>query len=108
MTGIPEGAQLSEDGSWWWDGQEWQPVPASAGSESGGAGDEGDVGQSAEVTAEELQSVGDNEASPAPRDLLTARLMPYFQPNGDDVPDDDSGAELDAALDEDEFTGEVG
>ena len=27
MTDVPEGAQLSEDGQWWWDGQEWQPVP---------------------------------------------------------------------------------
>lgn len=24
---IPEGAQLSDDGQWWWDGQDWQPVP---------------------------------------------------------------------------------
>jgi hypothetical protein len=24
---VPEGAQLSEDGSYWWDGSDWQPVP---------------------------------------------------------------------------------
>ena len=23
---IPEGAERSPDGHWWWDGQEWQPV----------------------------------------------------------------------------------
>ena len=27
MAEVPEGAQLSDDGQWWWDGQDWQPVP---------------------------------------------------------------------------------
>jgi hypothetical protein len=27
MTEVPEGAQRSDDGQWWWDGQDWQPVP---------------------------------------------------------------------------------
>ena len=26
MTNVPDGAQLSEDGAWWWDGADWQPV----------------------------------------------------------------------------------
>src|SRR4051794_31077210 len=26
MTAVPQDAQLSEDGHWWWDGNEWQPV----------------------------------------------------------------------------------
>ncbi|TDV35319.1 hypothetical protein [Actinophytocola oryzae] len=26
MSGIPEGAQVSEDGHWWWDGSAWQAV----------------------------------------------------------------------------------
>jgi hypothetical protein len=30
MTEAPEGAQLSDDGQWWWDGQDWQPVPQVA------------------------------------------------------------------------------
>jgi hypothetical protein len=36
---MPAGAQLSEDGQWWWDdsGQQWQPV-AGAGDASGGQG----------------------------------------------------------------------
>lgn len=25
-TGQPADAQLSEDGQWWWDGADWQPV----------------------------------------------------------------------------------
>jgi hypothetical protein len=26
VTQMPEGTQYSEDGQWWWDGQEWQAV----------------------------------------------------------------------------------
>jgi hypothetical protein len=26
VTDVPEGAQRSEDGQWWWDGEQWQPV----------------------------------------------------------------------------------
>lgn len=37
MSEVPEGAQLSEDGFWWWDGQEWQPVPQEG---TGGAADD--------------------------------------------------------------------
>lgn len=33
---VPEGAQLSEDGNYWWDGAEWQSVPSGDG---GGGGD---------------------------------------------------------------------
>ncbi len=33
---VPEGAQLSEDGNYWWDGAEWQAVPSGA---AGGGGD---------------------------------------------------------------------
>jgi hypothetical protein len=37
---VPEGAQLSDDGYYWWDGEQWQPVdqessdPAAAGASS--------------------------------------------------------------------------
>jgi hypothetical protein len=33
-TEMPADAQLSEDGQWWWDGSQWQPVPAGGGSGS--------------------------------------------------------------------------
>ncbi|TDV40387.1 hypothetical protein [Actinophytocola oryzae] len=28
---VPDGAQLSEDGKYWWDGSDWQPVPEDGG-----------------------------------------------------------------------------
>ena len=38
MTAIPHDAQLSEDGNWWWDGHQWQPVgPQDGGQEQGSA-----------------------------------------------------------------------
>jgi hypothetical protein len=33
---VPDGAQLSEDGKYWWDGADWQPVPEDGGGTDGG------------------------------------------------------------------------
>jgi hypothetical protein len=30
MTQMPTGAPLSDDGQWWWDGSQWQPVEGAA------------------------------------------------------------------------------
>jgi hypothetical protein len=35
MTDVPQDAPRSEDGQWWWDGSQWQPI--SGGASSGGA-----------------------------------------------------------------------
>jgi hypothetical protein len=38
MSNVPDGAPLSEDGQWWWDGNDWQPIdgqPQSSSAESG-------------------------------------------------------------------------
>lgn len=32
---MPAGAQLSDDGNYWWDGAEWQPVQSGEGSDGG-------------------------------------------------------------------------
>jgi hypothetical protein len=50
MTAIPEGAQLSDDGSYWWDGADWQPV------DQGGQGDQG--GQDATTEQGQLSDDG--------------------------------------------------
>jgi hypothetical protein len=42
MSNIPEGAQRSDDGQWWWDGQQWQPVHDGGGAKEQAAdGDRG-------------------------------------------------------------------
>jgi len=51
MTKMPDGATLSDDGYYWWDGTDWQPVDTGTSSGS----DAGDTG-SAEPTA-----AGDDE-----------------------------------------------
>jgi hypothetical protein len=33
MSEIPSGAQFSDDGQFWWDGSDWQPVPSTEGGE---------------------------------------------------------------------------
>src|SRR5580765_5106683 len=37
MSDVPEGAQLSEDGRWWWDGSQWVAI----GDGGDGAGQDG-------------------------------------------------------------------
>jgi hypothetical protein len=32
MTDIPQDAPRSEDGQWWWDGSQWQPISGAANS----------------------------------------------------------------------------
>jgi hypothetical protein len=49
MTQVPSGAQLSDDGQWWWDGTQWQPVPA--GGETATQGGTGDPASGAASTA---------------------------------------------------------
>jgi hypothetical protein len=37
MTVMPADAPRSDDGQWWWDGTQWQPVPDGAGAGTGAA-----------------------------------------------------------------------
>ena len=93
MADIPQGAQFSEDGNYWWDGSQWQPVENSAAQAS----------ESTEVTAEQLEPVGDIGAEPGSEDLINEQLKPYFQPDVDGVPDDASEAELSEMLDDSQY-----
>jgi hypothetical protein len=50
VTDIPQDAPRSEDGQWWWDGAQWQPVTDAGqgqqqgGQAGGGSGTPGDAG----------------------------------------------------------------
>jgi hypothetical protein len=36
MSNVPDGAQISDDGQWWWDGENWEAVE-NAGGDAGAA-----------------------------------------------------------------------
>jgi hypothetical protein len=42
---VPEGAQLSEDGKYWWDGADWLTVPEDAGEQPAQVGQLSEDGQ---------------------------------------------------------------
>jgi hypothetical protein len=49
MSDVPEGAQLSEDGRWWWDGSQWVAIGdgGDGGGQDGGQKDSGKKGEPA-------------------------------------------------------------
>jgi hypothetical protein len=51
MSNVPEGAQISEDGQWWWDGENWQQVSQEGGQ--GGAAQGGEGGDRAQARADQ-------------------------------------------------------
>lgn len=90
MTPVPEGAQRSEDGYYWWDGTTWQQIPederaAAAASPAGTDGSDG-TAASGEISHEELAQITDVSQ-------IDDRSKPYFHPDPDMYPDDASGAE---------------
>jgi hypothetical protein len=102
MSNVPEGAQLSDDGQYWWDGETWQPVE--------GANDPNDPNspgatEPAQITPEELEPVGDQGVEPGDENLLDERLKPYFEPDYDGVEDDYSFAEQAETMDDSQYTG---
>ena len=94
MTPVPEGAQRSEDGYYWWDGTAWQQIPedertpSATGSTSAAAPGDASTGTAApgEVSHEELAKITDVGQ-------IDDRTKPYFHPDADMYPDDASGAE---------------
>jgi hypothetical protein len=63
MTTISAGAQLSEDGDYWWDGAEWQPVTGG-----GGGGTDTEVGQlSSAASAALVVEIGSVAGAPLAR-----------------------------------------
>jgi hypothetical protein len=35
MSNVPDGAQISDDGQWWWDGENWQPIDVGGQADAG-------------------------------------------------------------------------
>ena len=50
MTNVPHGAQVSEDGQWWWDGEKWQAV-------EGGASESSDQSNVNQINADDFPSL---------------------------------------------------
>jgi hypothetical protein len=105
MAPVPAGAQRSEDGYYWWDGQDWQSVPdddpqhpnnaadgsapAAAGSSSAAAETPpaaAPAGGNGEVTKEDLQHITSEEQ-------IDDKAHPYFAPDYDAYPNDTSESE---------------
>jgi hypothetical protein len=73
MADIPADAQRSEDGHYWWDGSQWQPVDQSQGA----ADQAGQAGQDQGAAASSSSSDGQQDQSVAMTDdhfqnMLTA------------------------------------
>jgi len=77
---VPEGAQRSDDGYYWWDGNAWQEIPEDERTAAQAAAGPG------EITMDELSRI-------TSEDQLDDRYSPYFHPDYDMYPDDDSDAE---------------
>ena len=103
MTEIPADAPRSDDGNYWWDGDAWQPVEGAAASTSDT--DSGSDSGSDEVTPEQLEPAADTGAEPGNEEALTEKTKPYFE--AFDADEDAAEAEVAAALNEDDFAGEV-
>lgn len=55
---VPDGAQLSEDGNYWWDGAEWQPTGNADSGQGGGEGLAGALAQQGIAIAPEAADAG--------------------------------------------------
>lgn len=65
---MPDGAQLSEDGKYWWDGSDWQPVP-----EDGGGAEEGQLSEDGQWKwdGSQWQPVDESESGGGLHEALT-------------------------------------
>jgi hypothetical protein len=66
MTQVPPGAQRSDDGNYWWDGSQWQPVP-------GGAADPAAAGTSPQAAERAAQALPQS-----PQELSATQLPQYL------------------------------
>jgi hypothetical protein len=61
MSRAPEGAQLSEDGRWWWDEQQWQPVTDESAEQGAAGGDERQVARVEQGLPASLEAITDEQ-----------------------------------------------
>lgn len=68
MSSAPEGAQLSDDGQWWWDGEAWQPVSppssdsdAASGESSAVEGDDRAQARAAQGLPQSVEELDDDQ-----------------------------------------------
>lgn len=64
MSNVPEGAQLSDDGQWWWDGENWQLVNEEGGQSAatqGGGGDERAQARTAQGLPQTLEELSEDQ-----------------------------------------------
>jgi len=57
MSNVPEGAQVSDDGNYWWDGNQWQPVDQSQGQYSSAQPPDQSQASGAQINPEEFPSI---------------------------------------------------
>jgi hypothetical protein len=105
MSNVPDGAQLSDDGQWWWDGEQWQPVEGGSAAPGSGSSAAPPGDSDSEVTAEELQPVNDTGTEPGDENQLDERKKPFFEPDYDGAADDTSYAEQAETMDDSQYTG---
>lgn len=108
MSNVPEGAQLSEDGQYWWDGENWQQVEGANANENEGNENENNDNtdaDAAEVTVNDVTPVNDSGVEPGDETLIDERLKPFFEPDYDGVEDDSSYAEQGEVMDDSQATG---
>jgi hypothetical protein len=105
MSNVPEGAQLSEDGNYYWDGEAWQPVQGGGADSGGGGGESGGGEGGGEVTAADLEPIGDTGTDPGDESKMTDQTKPYFVREGDP---EEAGDEPDAVIDASTFAGPEG
>jgi hypothetical protein len=84
MTTIPADAPRSEDGQWWWDGTQWQPVPVA---DTGGEVNASGVAYTATGEIPEGTQIGTV-------DLSTTEIESILTGAGVDLGDSSGGGDL--------------